>query len=72
MLSALVVSRLVRQTLRPFLVSPTREDLLAFTELVDAGKLTPVIDRSYPLSETPDAIRDLAAGHARGKLVIAV
>ena len=71
-LSALVVSRFVRQTLRPFLVSPKREDLLALTELVDAGKLTPVIDRSYPLSETPDAIRDLAAGHARGKLVIAV
>jgi len=48
------------------------EDLQAVTELIEAGKVTPVVGQSYSLSETPDAIRDLATGHARGKLVIAV
>jgi len=41
-------------------------------ELIEAGKLTPVIDRTYPLSEVPEAIRHLEAGHTRGKLVITV
>jgi NADPH:quinone reductase-like Zn-dependent oxidoreductase len=41
-------------------------------ELIDAGKITPVIDRMYPLSEVPNAIRYLREGRARGKLVICV
>jgi NADPH:quinone reductase-like Zn-dependent oxidoreductase len=41
-------------------------------ELSEAGKLTPVIDRTYPLREVPEAIRQLEAGHTRGKLVITV
>jgi NADPH:quinone reductase-like Zn-dependent oxidoreductase len=41
-------------------------------ELIEAGKLTPVIDRTYPLSEAPEAIRYLEQGHARGKVVIRV
>jgi NADPH:quinone reductase-like Zn-dependent oxidoreductase len=41
-------------------------------ELMESGKVTPVIDRSYSLSEVPDAIRYLEAGHARGKVVITV
>jgi NADPH:quinone reductase-like Zn-dependent oxidoreductase len=40
--------------------------------LIEAGKVTPVIDRTYPLSETPEALRYLEAGHARGKVVITV
>ena len=54
-------------------VSPeTHEDLLVLKELIEAGKMTPVIDRTYPLSEVPDAIRYLQEGHARGKVVITV
>jgi NADPH:quinone reductase-like Zn-dependent oxidoreductase len=41
-------------------------------ELIEAGKITPVVDRTYPLSEVPEAIRYLEEGHARGKLVISV
>jgi NADPH:quinone reductase-like Zn-dependent oxidoreductase len=41
-------------------------------ELIEAGKTTPVIDRTYPLREVPEAIRHLEAGHIRGKLVISV
>jgi len=48
------------------------EDLQAVAELIQAGTVTPVVGHTYPLSETPDAIRELATGHARGKLVIAV
>ena len=48
------------------------EDLLVLKELIEAGKVTPVIDRTYPLSEVPDAIRYLEDGHARGKVVITV
>ena len=50
----------------------TREDLIVLTELVEAGKITPVIDRTYPLSETAAAMRYLEEGHARGKVVITV
>jgi NADPH:quinone reductase-like Zn-dependent oxidoreductase len=48
----------------------TNEDLVALAALIDVGKLAPVIDTTYPLSEVPDAIRLLEAGHARGKIVI--
>jgi NADPH:quinone reductase-like Zn-dependent oxidoreductase len=48
------------------------EDLLALKELVESGKVTPVIDRTYPLIEAPDAIRYLEEGHAAGKIVITI
>ena len=48
------------------------EDLVALKELIEAGKVTPVIDRTYPLRETPEAFRYLGEGHARGKVVITV
>ena len=54
------------------IASGSEPDLLYLKELVEAGKLTPVIDRTYPLSEVPDAIRYLAGGNARGKSVITV
>jgi NADPH:quinone reductase-like Zn-dependent oxidoreductase len=44
----------------------------ALKELIEAGKLTPVIGRTYPLGESPEAIRYLEEGHARGKVIIAV
>ena len=51
---------------------PNQNDLLFVKELLEAGKVVPVIDRCYPLSETAEAIRYLEAGHARGKVVITV
>jgi NADPH:quinone reductase-like Zn-dependent oxidoreductase len=56
-----------------FLAKPPNSTDLAFMgELLESGKLTPVIDRRYPLSEVPEALRYLAKGHARGKVVITV
>jgi NADPH:quinone reductase-like Zn-dependent oxidoreductase len=71
-LQALVLSRFVSQKLVPFLAKRSNEDLLVLTELIEAGKLRPVIDRTYPLTETPAAVRYLEAGHARGKVVISI
>ena len=61
-----------RQRMRVFLVRHNREDLVALKELVEAGKVTPVVDRSYELSEVPDALQHQGNGHARGKTVIAM
>ena len=71
-LQALVVSPFVSHKLRPLSSKPNQPDLHLLKELIEAGKLTPVIDRTYPLSEVPDAIRYLHEGRARGKLVISV
>jgi NADPH:quinone reductase-like Zn-dependent oxidoreductase len=55
------------------LVSKERQqDLLTLKDLIEAGKLTPVIDKIYPLSEAPQAIRYLEQGHARGKVVLTI
>lgn len=51
---------------------PNQKDLLFMNELLEAGKVVPVIDRRYPLSETAEAIRYLEEGHARGKVIIIV
>ncbi|MDM4718793.1 NAD(P)-dependent alcohol dehydrogenase [Micromonospora sp. WMMA1363] len=72
MLHALALSLFVRQRLVPFLARPTKDDLEAVRDLLESGKVTPVIDRTYPLNELPAAIRHLEAGHARGKIVITV
>ena len=71
-LRAAVMSKFVSQKLRAFTARATSDDLVALAELVEDGKVTPVIDRTYPLSEGPDAIRHLETGHARGKVVITV
>jgi NADPH:quinone reductase-like Zn-dependent oxidoreductase len=68
----LLLSPFVRQRMRVFIVRHDREDLLVLKELVEAGKVAPVIDRSYTLSEVPEALRYQGEGHARGKIVIAV
>jgi len=67
---ALVVSPFVSQKLRPFASTGKSEDLLDLTELIESGKVTPVIDRTYPLSETAEALSHYGEGHARGKVVI--
>ena len=66
----LVLSPFVRHTLRRYLSTPNHEDLVVLKELVESGKLTPVIDKTYPLHETPAALRYIERGHARGKVVI--
>jgi NADPH:quinone reductase-like Zn-dependent oxidoreductase len=71
-LRALMLSPFVSQRLGTFIAKQNGEDLLVLKELIEAGKVTPVIDRTYPLSEVPDAIRYLEQGHARGKVVITV
>ncbi|QEG42131.1 NAD(P)-dependent alcohol dehydrogenase [Roseimaritima ulvae] len=68
----LLLSPMVRHTLRRYLSVPNHDDLVVLTEMTKAGTLTPVIDRIYPLAETPDAIRYLEQGHAKGKVVIDV
>jgi NADPH:quinone reductase-like Zn-dependent oxidoreductase len=60
------------QRFRVFLADVTKEDLLFLAELVEAGALTPVIDRSYPLPEAAAAIAYLETGHARGKVAVTV
>jgi NADPH:quinone reductase-like Zn-dependent oxidoreductase len=72
MLRAPLVSLFVGQKLGGLNSKVKQEDLVALKELIEAGKVTPVIDRTYPLIEAPDAIRYLAEGHARGKIVITV
>jgi NADPH:quinone reductase-like Zn-dependent oxidoreductase len=71
-LRALMLSPFVGQKLGTFISKENHEDMLALKELIESGKLTPVIDRTYPLSEVPEAIRYLEEGHARGKVVITV
>jgi NADPH:quinone reductase-like Zn-dependent oxidoreductase len=67
-----LVSPFVHQRLQPFLTKWSQLDLQVLKELAEAGKVTPVIDRTYPLSEAAEAMRYLEAGHARGKIVITV
>ena len=71
-LRALLLSRFVSQKLATFISRENYQDLIALKELIESGKITPVIDRTYPLTEAPQAIRYLEQGHARGKLVITI
>ncbi|MFN8592141.1 MAG: NAD(P)-dependent alcohol dehydrogenase [Thermomicrobiales bacterium] len=65
-------SLFTRQTLRPFFSVEKRQDLLDLADLLAAGHLTPVIDRTYPLREAAEALRYVGAGHTRGKVVVTV
>jgi len=71
-LRAPLVSLFVGQRLRGLIAKDRAEDLQALTRLIESGAVTPVIDRRYPLADTPDAIRYLAEGHAAGKVVITI
>ena len=72
MLLGPLLSTAGRQNMGNVLARPNQKDLACMKELLEAGKVIPVIDRCYPLSETAEAIRYLEAGHARGKVVITV
>jgi NADPH:quinone reductase-like Zn-dependent oxidoreductase len=69
---ALVLSPFVSQRLRMVIGAANTADLQFLKDLIEAGKVTPVIDRTFALGEVPDAIRYLNDGHAQGKIVIAV
>jgi len=69
---ALLLSPFISQKMGTFICKENHEDMLVLKELIEAGKITPVIDRAYPLSEVPKAVRYLEEGHARGKVVITV
>ena len=71
-IKAVVLSPFVSQRFVPFEAKGSSEDLQFLRDLIEAGKVSPVIDRTYSLSEVPDAIRYLETGHARGKVVVTV
>ena len=71
-IKANLMSLFVPQTTRGFVSVTKNEDLLALKELLEAGKVAPVIDRTYPLDETPEALGYVEAGHTQGKVVITV
>jgi NADPH:quinone reductase-like Zn-dependent oxidoreductase len=72
MLRGPIVSMFVGQTLGWLNAKATREDLQALSELIEAGKVTPVVDRTFDLVEAADAVRYLAEGHPAGKIVVTV
>ena len=69
-IGAALLSPWVPQTLKMQITENRAEDLGVLTELVEAGKVTPVIDRSFPLRDAAEAVRYLVAGKARGKVVV--
>jgi NADPH:quinone reductase-like Zn-dependent oxidoreductase len=71
-LRAFVLSRFVRQRLRAMIQTRSTEDLATLMGLIKAGKVTPVLSATYPLSEVPEAIRHFEEGHGRGRVVITV
>jgi NADPH:quinone reductase-like Zn-dependent oxidoreductase len=68
---ARLLSLFVGQNLRTFLSSENHEDMAALAELIEAGKVAPVVEKVFPLAQAPDAIRHLEEGRARGKVVVA-
>jgi NADPH:quinone reductase-like Zn-dependent oxidoreductase len=71
-LGAQLLSMFVGQRLGTFIARQNGEDLVALKDLIEAGKVTPVIGTTYPLQEVPEAIQQLEEGHSRGKIVITV
>jgi NADPH:quinone reductase-like Zn-dependent oxidoreductase len=69
---AKAMSPFVGQKMTNYLGRPKAEDLLVLKDLIEAGKVKPVIGATYPLSDVPDAMRELGTGHGRGKVVITV
>ena len=69
---ALLLSPFVGQNLGVLMAVERQEDLEALSEMIEAGAISPVIDRTFPLIEAPDAVRYLMEGHARGKVVVTI
>jgi NADPH:quinone reductase-like Zn-dependent oxidoreductase len=72
LLRAGLLSPFVGQRLLGFVAGEGADDLRALTDLIEAGKVAPVIDRTYPLEQAPEALRYWAEGHARGKVVVTI
>jgi NADPH:quinone reductase-like Zn-dependent oxidoreductase len=71
-LRAVVASAFVSQRLRPLPSRQSQAELLAVTGLIEGGKLMPVVDRTYPLADTVEGLRQVEQGHTRGKIVVTV
>jgi NADPH:quinone reductase-like Zn-dependent oxidoreductase len=71
-LRAMMLSPFVGQKLGTFICRENHEDLIVINGLIESGKLTPIVDRTYPLAEVAEAIRYLQEGRARGKVVISM
>ena len=71
-IKAAVSSKFAHQQLGPSVKFQNRKDLVALKELVESGKVTPVIDSTYPLGQTAEALGHVDQGHARGTTVIAM
>ena len=68
----MMLSPFMRQKLSTFINKENYEYMLVLKDLIESGKVTPVIDRTYTLAEIPEAIRYLERGHAQGKVVITI
>jgi NADPH:quinone reductase-like Zn-dependent oxidoreductase len=66
------ISMIESKKIRILAVKPSLEDMVHVTELYEAGKVTPLIDKTYALCEVPEAITYVGDGHAKGKVVITV
>ena len=71
-LRATMLTPFVRHRLRTFISTQNRDDLVALKDLIEAGEVTPVIDRNFTLSETPDAVAYVGERHTQGKVVITI
>jgi NADPH:quinone reductase-like Zn-dependent oxidoreductase len=72
MLRAPMLSPFVSQDLRAVTASENSADMLVLRNMIEAGQVTPVIERTFALADTPDAIRHVEQGKARGKVVISI
>ena len=72
MLLGPLISRAGNQKIAIYMAEPSQKDLVAVKELLEAGKVVPVVEKTYPLSETAEALRYFEEGHVKGKLVITV
>ena len=72
MVDSIVYAPFIRQKLKSVLARPTRDDLEALRSLMESGAVTPIVDRTYALAETADALRHVETCHARGKIVVTV
>ena len=68
----MMLSPFIAAKLGTFVASENAKDLDGLRDLIEAGQVTPVVDRTYPLDEVPAAIRHLLDGHARGKVAVTV